>query len=310
MPTPALSHLRHIAAVTVTLAVSVIVVPTASADAPVAQGWWSATNLGPLAVPAPDVPDDGLLVQGPAESPGAYAALAYEIPQDTTADRLVLIVAPDTASTGAEVQLCPLVDPGFEPAQGGPIGEAPEFDCTQNTTAAPATDGTTYSFDISTLASTPTLAVAVLPTGVNDRVVFSQPGIQSLVFDPTAPGAFPPPTSAQSGGTMTAPPTTGGDDFAQGTAPDFEAPSAPESFPVQTPEPVTDTPAGTGAAEPSESFLPAASPTIAEVPVAGHVNLLLALLVLVATGAAATLWGLAGRARPDEAETTVQGATV
>ena len=73
----------------------------AHADTPTEQGWWTVTNAGaPTAgftVPAsPDVPPDGLLVQGGSDAgaPSAFAALVYDVPPDSTVGQLTLAVTP------------------------------------------------------------------------------------------------------------------------------------------------------------------------------------------------------------------------
>src|SRR6476661_7128169 len=54
---------------------------SASAEAPVAYGWWSQSILGAGPSPAPpDVPADGMFVQNFPSGPGAVSALEFRLP--------------------------------------------------------------------------------------------------------------------------------------------------------------------------------------------------------------------------------------
>jgi hypothetical protein len=175
---------------------------TARAQAPTQQGWWTASNPGsaqglPEPPAPPDVPADGLLIEGGNGSaqgaqnagPNAYAALVYQLAPGSSVGKLVLSVAPLSATTpGTMLQLCALKNSVFFPRQGGPIAQGPEFDCSRNVTAQPSADGSSYSFDVSGLVVDDALAVAVLPTSVTDRVVLSAPGASSLAVQQAAGG--------------------------------------------------------------------------------------------------------------------------
>ena len=74
---------RLLAAAVLAAAVSLFLAPSAAhADGPAATGWWTATNPGsvlgsPTPPPPPDVPADGLLIEGGADgTPTAFAAFA------------------------------------------------------------------------------------------------------------------------------------------------------------------------------------------------------------------------------------------
>lgn len=219
-------------------------VGTASAEPPRQQGWWTSTNPGGLPLPSfsagPDVPAKGLLVEGGSDTPTAYAALVYQLPQGATVRSLTLEVAPGTITTsGSTLRVCPLVNPTLKPAQGGPMADAPRYDCARQVTAT--ADGSSYGFNVTSLLSGDVLAIAILPTAGTDRVVFDEPGADSLpvqggaavadgapsdAYAPTgaaspapvygeAPGASPlgppavarPPTSGAPGGPALAAPT-------------------------------------------------------------------------------------------------------
>ena len=271
------------------------VLPTmARADAPRDQGWWTVTN--PLPAP-PDVPARGLVVQGGGGgAPTAYAAVLYELNPGTTAGTLTLTIAPNSAMTPATtLQLCPLLQPINHPDQGGPMSDAPPYDCAHKVTAAPGSDAKSYQFDAAGLVSNGLVAVAILPTGPVDRVVLSAPDANSLATEqaPTAatPGANdaaaaapapePTPSAAVLPGTL-----------AVGAAPSAEvslpgvAPAGPSSV-APTPASVPNRPSTAGGFIPTVSSGPEqAAP-------------LMVLLLVAGSLGAAGLWLYAGRQRAD-----------
>lgn len=195
--------MRASSAVVVLAATSALVgggAASARADTPVDRGWWTVANPGaPAPVPAvtpPDVPAGGLLVQGGATDPAAFAGLVYEPAEGATPQQLVLkVVSPSATTPGAVLKVCPLTSPSLNAEQGGPIADAPAFDCTRSVTAAPDDDGTGYTFNLRAVASAGAFGLAVLPTAPTDRVVFAEPAADSLVTGtPTAafsPAPFP-----------------------------------------------------------------------------------------------------------------------
>jgi len=191
------------------------------ADAPIVQGWWTTANnsavtsqLPPDVAPAgaaPDVPPNGLLVQAAdsASSPSAFAALVYPVESGTFAQTLTLEVAPNSVTTpSSTLKACPLTVPRFSPAQGGPMSQAPAFDCSRFVTATP-TDGT-YRFDVLALASHDFLSVAILPASAGDRVVLTQPGAESLFLGQGAESpVLTEPPEEKGGGPVSAPLVSG-----------------------------------------------------------------------------------------------------
>lgn len=258
----------------------------AYAAAPKNQGWWSATN--PVPAP-PDVPAQGLLVQaGGGGAPTAYAALLYELGSDT-ASTLTLAVAPNSATTSASLELCPLIQPIVHPDQGGPMSDAPGFTCAKHVTAAPADGG--YKFDVSGLAADKVLAVAILPTGPVDRVVLSAPDANSLATQP-GPADI---TTANPGELADSP------SGSAATRPSYGGSDAPLDVPLPV---VATSPAAAGA--PAASTPPAdtsnePAPFIPAVTAgrAGATPLLVVLLIVLGMAGAA-LWLRAGRARIEE----------
>src|SRR5256885_14407016 len=75
--------LRRAAACFLAMCAAPLVLPSAGgADEPSRQGWWWQGNQGQAAAPAPpDVPDDGLYVQGgpSADQPTALAAISFDL---------------------------------------------------------------------------------------------------------------------------------------------------------------------------------------------------------------------------------------
>jgi hypothetical protein len=159
--------------------------PLARAAAPgVQQGWWtSAGALGlPASVAAPDVPADGLLVEGGVSGPRTYSAIAGPAQEGSV---LVLDVAPSSVTTpDAPLQVCPLRSPVFTPTQGGPSAEAPEYDCARSATVVPANGR--YRLDLTPLLVDGALAVALLPANATDRVALAAPTIEASVVVPGA----------------------------------------------------------------------------------------------------------------------------
>ena len=286
---------------------------SAQADAPIAQGWWTSTNQSdalpvtppdlPVAVP-PDVPSDGLLVQGgPTEdSPAAYAALVYDLDAGLAPGKLVLSVAPASATTPqTTLKLCALKDASLSSAQGGPMSQAPSYDCAASVTGGPSSDGTTYTFDAGKLGDKSTLAVAVLPTMATDRVVLSKPGSSSLATTTTAAGAAAPPAfdasspqpAADAGNGVAQPPA-----LQSGSSAD--SPALPAAADV--PGPAVAAPAGqpAAAASPQPAVLP---PVALAGSSGGSHNGRTGLFLLAALAVAVVLWSTAGSATTEGTDT-------
>jgi hypothetical protein len=298
----------------------------AGAAAPDQQGWWTTLNQGnvpevgkPAPAPTPpDVPAKGLLVQGPSastpasaptaaaptpasSSPVAYAGLVYYLPIGATASTLTLTVAANSASTPmATLELCPLVNPVLNPEQGGPIADAPPYDCTHNVSAGP--NGSAYQFQVSDLVTDGSLAVAILPTSPADRVVLDQPDANSLTEQAAPASAVPQPQDSSSGATPISALST----------------PLPEALPSFGISPYGALPGPTPAPSAGGSAAPAAPPAApapaaaaprssSAIPVFGTLagdsaSPLTVALVMAGLMGGAALWFVAGRRRSDEAE--------
>lgn len=186
----------------------------ASGASPRLQGWWASTNPGGLpAQPpaAPDVPPDGLLVQAGPSGPSAYAALVYDLAAGESPARLTLQLASGAApAPSAALVLCPLKAPAFTAEQGGPMGDAPGYDCKRTASASLA--GASFTFPVAGWAVDGVLAVAVLPGDPSTRAALAHPSESSLSVSGgsagsgAAVGSFAPGPDAAgaSGGTAAA----------------------------------------------------------------------------------------------------------
>jgi hypothetical protein len=270
-------------------AVAILTAGPAAATAPRDQGWWTMTN--PLPAP-PDVPARGLVIQGGASgAPTAFAAVLYELDPGTTAGKLTLAVAPNSLTTpSATLQVCPLLQPIVHPEQGGPMSDAPAYDCSRTVTAAPAANGN-YEFDASKVVTDRLLAVAILPSGPVDRVVLNQPDDNSLAVQ-QAPAATTPPVAdtGTAGSPLDLAPAPAPEPFA--ASPSFEALPTPQSG---TPGasasgvPVAPAPAAAPRSFGGGSFVP----TVRAAP--EEAAPLLVLLLVAGSLGGAGLWLFAGR---------------
>ncbi|HEV3352179.1 MAG TPA: hypothetical protein VG076_04615 [Acidimicrobiales bacterium] len=278
----------------------------ARAAAPRDQGWWTVTNPGvappgvalPAAAPTvgpPDVPGRGLLVQGGPNGPTAVAALLYELDPGTGASTLTLAVAPNSITTPkATLQVCRLLQAIAHPEQGGPMADAPPYDCSRKVTAAPEADGKSYKFAVADLVSDQLVAVAILPAGPTDRVVFNAPDDSSL----TTGGSSSPASPSVDAGTIGGPTDTGAAPPADALSGTGSTPSVDLGVPgVGATGPSTVSPAP--AAIPARRAASGAFvPVVSQSPEAAT-PLLVVLLVVGALGGM-SLWMYSGRQQATE----------
>jgi hypothetical protein len=253
----------------------------AVADAPTVQAWWSAA---PQTVPAAaaDVPADGLLVRGgpDVESPSAFSALSFGLAAGATPRTLTLRLAPTAANVpSSTVRACRLSG-SFAPVQGGDMATAPTFDCTG--TAAVAVDGDHVTMDVSGLAASGELNVAIVPANATDRLAFDKPGADALTLSDVGGGVAP-----------SADPAELLEIAAPAPAPTFDSAPLPASTFDLAPLP-EPTPAQASASPlPSATERTAAAAPLGVTPNGGARPWTVALL-LGATGAAGLLWFGAG----------------
>jgi hypothetical protein len=279
---------RVTAAGLVVLAVWLLVAtPTGWAAASVQAGWWTSA---PVAL-SPDASADQLVVQGSADpdAPVSFAAIAYELEEGEVPSAVRLEVAPGSASTPNSVlTACPLTTAGFEAARGGPSADAPAYDCATSVQAEPQPgDIVAYQFDVSTFAPSGTLALAVVASGVSDRVVLAVPTTSSLE---STFGATTTPESSDFGASgFDESNSVGGDAFISSDVysfPDLGAPDLPNVVQLgKNPE---------IAAAPGKDVLPIANTVTAAVPTTNSSRVLGALCIgLVALGMVS--WTFAAR---------------
>jgi hypothetical protein len=298
----------------------------AYADAPAQQGWWTSANPGnsaavPVTAGGPDVPANGLLVESAGSSPApvAFAALVYDtvLPAGTAATLDLTVTAQSATTPGSTLELCPLATSSIQPEQGGPMTDAPKYDCTTHVTAAVSSSGGSFHFDLAPLLNSAALAVAILPTANVERVVLDQPSGTSLTVPQNtstgtaspAGGAIPPaPAPATSTSASSAPSgSTGGSVSssavgAGAATPTFgAAATASPSLAASTPGPALATPAPE--TTPSTRAGGAATNTVTPVALGAATTAksgasfpFPAILLIVGLVAAVSLWVYAGRA--------------
>jgi hypothetical protein len=195
------------------VALQIATAPRSEAVGPDEYGWWTEANpddvtgLLPAPTPAaPDVPSGGMLVEGPGSSPSDVAALAFTTDSESTSTaNLVLPVASGTViAPGSQLVACPLAVPDFSPEQGGPMSDAPKWDCSHSTPGRYDATHAAWSFAVGGFAHNGRLSIALLPTGTTDRVVFAKPDANALEAPatPTVTTTTAAPLSTGSPGTI------------------------------------------------------------------------------------------------------------
>ena len=267
----------------------------AAAEAPTIQGWWASTNPGGLPVdpPAPpDVPANGLLVQAGPSGPSAYAALTYDLDSGASPGALTLRLDGSAVATpAAKLVLCALKDASFSAEQGGPMADAPAYDCKR--TASASLDGASFTFQTAGLAGDGVLAVAVLPGDATTRVALAHPGASSLAVTggssgavTTVPGEGAAAPAADPGGTAAAP-----------DLPGLQAAAAPAGGDAGS---VPAAQVAGAAAQPAPAVANPATPALTNTtPVAdshpsGSVRRVLLVLLVAALTSAAVAWAFVG----------------
>jgi F0F1-type ATP synthase membrane subunit c/vacuolar-type H+-ATPase subunit K len=272
----------------------------ALAAAPRDQGWWTVTNPGglPAQPPAPpDVAAGDLLIQGGPNAPTAFAALIYELDPGVTASTLTLAVAPNSVTTpSGGIQLCQLITPIAHPDQGGPLSDAPAYNCSKNVIATPDSSGKAYKFDVSAMTADRLVAVALLPSLPVDRIVLSPPDNNSLATQGGGDAGTAAPAdvgvgtgASEASGALPSDSVASSPFVASPTGGDFSTPAVgagPASGPGAAAAP-------TGSSNAGGTFVPAVSSTPSKA------TPLLVLLFVVAGLGGTGLWLYAGRQRDD-----------
>jgi hypothetical protein len=226
-----------------------------------------------------------MLVQGAptGSTPFALGAVVYNLDAGSTAATLALPVASaDPSTMSSTLKICPLTAASIVAESGGPIADAPSYNCRNSATAKLSTDGKTFTFPVADLASDDVLAVAVLPTAPTDRVAFAAPGPSSLqtVDAPVTDAGTTASTGVSASNSASAPSAVSG-----------RTAVAAQPFVPQVPL-ATSKPARAPVLANTPATLPAAKPAAVSVPT-GHSGKGALWVVLLVVMAAVT-WGLAG----------------
>lgn len=228
---------RALVALLVALATGLV--GPASADEPVAAGWWYRlqSGLSPVAIPPPpDAPPDGLYVALDPSGPLAVAALSYAGSADSQGGTLTLTFA--SAPSGApSIEAC-VATAAVSGAKAGAWETQPGHDCDAGRAEGSiATDGSSITFTLTSEFVTPaeTIDAVLVPSGSAPFTApIAKPDAGS--FTPLTPtttdggGGFAPDDGASFGGDTGAPlgdggsfgggePLTPGDAFGGGSTP-------------------------------------------------------------------------------------------
>jgi hypothetical protein len=272
----------------VTVAVGWLAGPVA-ADAPTQVGWWSRLNPGlPVPVPVPVVPDGGLYVANDPSGPTAISALRYAA-ADGTPGTLTLQFAGSPVGTPAIVAC--RVTSAWAPAAGGPMSQAPSYDCAEAVPGRVAADGTAVTWELpgsfATLGATE-VALVPAPDAGPFQAPFAKPSATSFVpgAAPASPAESPGPVAESEGAASFEPAPDAG-------AP-LELPASGGTFDLPPPPspPAPATAVGTPAARGGQVALPAV-PRVATPAGSGRSDQALGFALLASLAAA--LWMLADR---------------
>lgn len=209
----------------------------ASGEAPSAVGWWTST---PGAAAADD---GGFEVSAVAGSPVSVAALRFATAAAGSTATLTLTEAGGTVTPTTALQACPTTDP-WQPANPGPMEEAPEPDCTAAVELTRDEEAATWTGSVGGILGAGSIMIVPSetpgggsPLDVGFRVTFS--GADLVVttpsVSPTGPSA-PAPLPSGSGGSGSGSGSSGGSGGGSSTP---VTPSSGGSF--SGPGPVTPT---------------------------------------------------------------------
>lgn len=208
-------------------------------------GWWWRVNdaLIPATIPAPTVPEGGLMVSGAPDGATAIAALHFELADGEGAPVLTLAVAEngDQGGDRAVLAAC-LTGSAWQPESSGAWTNKPFAACDEGSVnGVRSADGKTWSFALAPLLSDGILDVTLVPgrhpelpaglDGSTFQLVFTAPTAASLTTTAgvaTAPPIDVPDFGAPDPGAGFTPPPFGGDLSLPDPAPAF-APALPEA---------------------------------------------------------------------------------
>ncbi len=256
------------ASVAVFLHPQLVLAEASKTIAPTTYGWWTQTNIAGIGSGDPDVPPGGMLVQNLPTGPAAVSALSFSLPDGATTKELAVSISGTPAITLPPLA-CPATGP-VESAEGGPWEEHPAYDCQNPVYGEVNAEKTRILFAVEGLAKGRSLSVVILAGGPTDRIVFSEPGPETLTIKlkAKANGTSPSQTEETKGGPTA--PSTGTDDqpSASGATGVGAAPPAgdPSGAPVGGGGPVVTPPSPLPAASPAPQpeTLPAGVGSVAQ----------------------------------------------
>lgn len=228
---------------------------SATGIGPQYTGWWFEAQQLLVPLPAPVVPDGGMLVQQGATGPTAYGGVHYALPVSHAAGTLLLDVATGSTAAVGTLQACVTTRTWTATHGPGAWSSRPTYGA-HCVVGIAATDGSAvaFSFDPSMVKGT-ALDLAIVPAAgaTPFSVTFNKPATDSLQLA-TLPAAAPTtPAVAPS-----AAPSSG--DSQPAAAPQ-SSPSA-ASFPTVSAPVLTASPPTTVGAAPRASIRLVASPPL------------------------------------------------
>jgi len=276
--------------------------PAGAAASLQGQGWWWRLQPGgtPVPLPNPNVPDNGLLVEGAPDDPStpdpdgasAIAAVRFTLDQGQANPVLTLKIVKDKSQAGpSPIILACQAGSQWNPGAAQPWATHPKPDCAKPVQGQVAPDGSTVVFAVGALQFNNELNLIIVP-GVDPSIPGANSSIFSLVFE--GPTNTSLTTTAGSAPSQSLPPTTspsvptGLDSSPAPSAVTSVSPSAGYSAPVAALPPSQQ--GSTPSAPAATATAPSPTIPLSSSPGGDDNNSrLIGLLVLLA-GLAAALW--------------------
>lgn len=215
-----------------------------------AVGWWTRN-------PGQTAPAGGMAVAAAPDGAVTTSAVAFDAGDGLLSATLTAVETGGVATSAAGLQVC-ASDPGWTPAEGGALADAPEGSCEQASVPFERdADAQTWSADVTSLVAGTSGVVSLVLVPADDAALaafdvrLAAPVVDAQPIPEPAQVPFEPDSSSSgSGGGDGGTPAGGGfstPDFDTGFSPQ---PQATPSFEPEAPaEPSTSVPAETDAGE-------------------------------------------------------------